>query len=187
MISYITVSDIQTETNQPKTMIFKGINQEIFQFDLTYEDDATITGYIWQSEITRLRFHFQFLDLNVKSTILVSDIKKAIAWFENLGNNKPVPSKVTIFNGQIYFELIEHHNFPKLIQITYDSQERSTINGAYSPSNGAKASGFAIKKSLQCSMDELELLNTAKKLNTALQLELLKGERIESKKPRKES
>jgi hypothetical protein len=166
-------------------MIFKGLNDEILQFDLEYTDDSELTGFIWQSEISRLGLYLIFMNEYTSSSILVSDVEKVIEWFENLSLNKLVEPKILIFNDELYFDLLENNSNSKVIRITKDSTISIPGAGGYYLSSGARIEDFLKKTSINCVMDDLEIERVAKKLKSELEIELEIGLRVESKKPKK--
>jgi hypothetical protein len=164
-------------------MIFKARNYEIFHFDLEYTDDSELTGYIWQSELTRLGVYLGFRNSYTSSSILVADVETLIEWFDQLLHNNSINTKVSIFNNQLYFDLLETKSNSKVIRITYDTTVPVPGIGAYSLSPGAKKEDFSKRTSIECVMDNLEIERIAKKLKSELQIELQIGLSIESKKP----
>ena len=165
-------------------MLFKGLNNENLHFDLAYTDYAKLTGYVGQSEITRLSLYLNYKNRQTASSILVSDVLKIIEWFENLTINKIVEQKILVFNKQLYFDLLKNNFDRKVIRITYDTTVPTSGKGAYSLSPGAKREHFSTIISVKCEMDNLEVERVVKKLKAELQIELELGNHIESKKPK---
>lgn len=168
-------------------MIFKEINNNHLHFDLEYRDDSELTGFIWQSEITRLGLYLSFSNSFTSSSILVTDVENLIQWFENLSLNQFVEPKVLIFDNQLFFDLLENNSNSKIIRVTYDRTVPITGGGAYSISPEAKKEDFFVKTSFNCEMDDLEIERIAKKLKAELQIELQIGFQVESKKPKQKT
>jgi hypothetical protein len=168
-------------------MIFKGLNNEILHFDLEYWDGSELTGFMWQSKITRLRNYIDF-GKNTYSigSILVSEVWGIIEWFDKLLLNKPVEQKLLILDNQFYFDLIENNSNSKVVRITYDTTVPIPGIGGYSLSSGAKKEDFFKKTFIKCEMDNLEIERISKKLKAELQIELQIGLQVESKKPKEE-
>jgi hypothetical protein len=179
--------DKQVSTTRPETgtMTIKGRNNENFHFGLEYQDDAELTGYIWQTEITRLCLYLNMENFQTRSSILVADVHQLIEWFEQLSKDKIVEPEVLILNNQLCFDLLKNNSNTKLIRVTYDSTVPIPGQGAFQLSPGARKEDFSKKNALQCEMDQIAIESVVTELKDELQAELEKGRHIESKKPKK--
>lgn len=164
-------------------MIFKGQNNEVLNFDLEYYDDSEVTGFMLQSEITRLGLYLNLGNIfSDNGSILVSEVHEIIEWFEKLFLNKSVEPKLLILDNQFYFDLLENNSNSKVILITYDTTIPIPGIGGYCLPPGAKKEDFFKKTSIKCEMDNLEIERISKKLKAELEIELEIGLRVESKK-----
>lgn len=167
-------------------MLFKGLHHKILHFNLEYWDDAELTGFNWQSEITRLSLHLSYWNHSFGTSILVSEVWQIIKWFENLSKNTAITPKLLVLDKQLCFELLENHQNVKTVRITYDTTVPVPGIGGYSLSPGAKKEDFLDKVTIECEMDDIQLQRIIKKLTAELEIELQIGLEVESKKPKKD-
>ncbi|WP_420572558.1 WapI family immunity protein [Kordia sp.] len=165
-------------------MIFKGLNHKHIDFSLEYFDQAELTGFYTQLEITGLSLYLQIEDALTMTSILVSEVEKIINWFEKLLLNEPVEPRLLTMNDQFYFDLVENNSDSKLIRITHDNTVPVPGVGGYSLAPGTKKEDFFKKVFVDCEMNSMEIERVVKKLRAELDIEMEIGWKVESKRPK---
>ncbi|WP_299840307.1 hypothetical protein [uncultured Tenacibaculum sp.] len=154
-------------------MIIRGINDNEFTFTLNFVKLSKVceqTGYIYteKPKLTSLPINLG-IDYHIwQKSILISDIKQVIKWFESLILNNMTQEIILINDKQLQFELLENNTSYKKIRITHDSSIPVPGLGGYSLSPGLKYEDVFKKLSIESEMNTSELQRIVDELTNEL-------------------
>lgn len=103
-------------------MIFNGISRAIeFQLLLFDRDEwELMTGFRTISEpYYNIGLKLEIGNLEVITSIFISDVKKMIDWFDSLLLNKLVEPKLLVLHSQLSFDLVQANSSFNIVRITY--------------------------------------------------------------------
>jgi hypothetical protein len=118
-------------------MIFNGINSQKLELRLIPFDPhefELMTGFKVEDSFqpTIVDFNLIIGNKDMYSSILISDVIELIDWFEKFLLNKTVDSHLSIYHGQLCFDLLNDDADSKTIRITHDGSIPIPGNGGYS-------------------------------------------------------
>jgi hypothetical protein len=159
----MTLLSIEKATGQ---MIFMETNNQKFELQFKYHDLELLTGIKEESDYCVLNLKIK--DAQTSGSILISDAKKIIDWFEGILLTERIDLTLFLPAYGLSFELVENKLTSKIIRITLDHGAATRGNGAYSLSSKAKRADFSQKIFTECNMDDIELQRTVNELKAEL-------------------
>ncbi|WP_343663043.1 WapI family immunity protein [Chryseobacterium mucoviscidosis] len=139
-------------------MIFKGINGQNVEFRLISFDPKEfelMTGIKLEDDYEPYDVGFNLIigNRDMLASILISDVVKIVDWFEDLLNNKDVDLKLSVYHGQLSFDLLKNDFAKKIIRITNDGSVPIPGVGGYSGNLNEILKAYFV----ECEMDGKEL------------------------------
>ncbi|MEG1590459.1 hypothetical protein [Chryseobacterium sp.] len=118
-------------------MIFNGINNQKVEFRLIPFDAHEfefLTGIKVEEDYEPHDVGFNLIigNRDMFASILISDVIKIVDWFENLLYNKVVDSQLSVYHGQLCFDLLKNDFNKKIIRIINDGSIPIPGIGGYS-------------------------------------------------------
>jgi hypothetical protein len=104
-------------------MIFNGINNQKLEFQLRLFDRdewELMTGLRTIMEPYDIGLRLDVVNIEVLTSIYVSDVEKMIQWFDGLLVNKLVENKLLVLHNQLSFDLLQNNPNFNTIRIVYD-------------------------------------------------------------------
>ena len=139
-------------------MIFKGINGQNVEFRLISFDPKEfelMTGIKLEDDYEPYDVGFNLIigNRDMLASILISDVVKIVDWFEGLLNNKDVDLKLSVYHGQLSFDLLKNDFAKNIIRITNDGLVPISGVGGYSGNLNEILKAYFV----ECEMDGKEL------------------------------
>lgn len=118
-------------------MVFNGINNQKVEFTLIPFDPHAfelMTGIKVTDDFEHYDVGFNLVigDRNMHASIFISDVKRMVDWFEAFSLNKSVDSTLSVYHGQLCFNLLKNDVPAKHIRIINDGSVSIPGCGGYS-------------------------------------------------------
>ncbi|WP_294309891.1 hypothetical protein [uncultured Chryseobacterium sp.] len=118
-------------------MIFDGIDNQKLEFTLIPFDPheyELMTGLVVGDDFEHndVGFNLVIGNIEIFASLFISDVIKMIDWFEDLSLNKSVDLILSVYHGQLYFDLLKNDPDLKHIRITHDGSVPIPGCGGYS-------------------------------------------------------
>ncbi len=108
-------------------MIFKGVDNQSVEFRIVNYEFPKIGECEYDANWLLIYLNVYSKCGNWKTTdasLLTSDIKRIIKWFNDLSNNKPIEQNLSFIEPNLEFDLIKSQTDLKTIRITFDLECR---------------------------------------------------------------
>jgi hypothetical protein len=118
-------------------MIFQGISNQKVEFTLIPFDPCEfelMTGIKVGDDFEHYDVGFNLVidNIDMLANLFISDVIKMIDWFEDLSLNKNIDSTLSVYYGQLCFDLLKNDPDIKSIRITHDGSVPIPGCGGYS-------------------------------------------------------
>lgn len=150
-------------------MIFKGINNQKVEFTLLPFDPhefELMTGIKVRDDFEHYHVSFKLINGNedMIASLFISDVIKMVDWFEDLSSNKNVDSTLSVYYGQLCFDVLKNNPDIKSIRITYDGSVHIPGLGGYS----GDLEEILKMDVVECEMNKGQLQKVARELKNEL-------------------